>query len=185
MRVYGTVSVSVFSSSRTGSRSTTALNVIHLHACMRTHTHTQPPHTVLRTSVSTHLSLKHTYTHVHCASASNIPAGRCSSVTIFTTDTHTATQRVSDVCVFAVDVFTLSVVQRHAVRDLHAVDFVAVVLLFGRCHDTAASSTLPEHCLWRSHTEPDNCFHLKFFFAKLIGRFLGFSASYGTLSLGV
>lgn len=45
---------------------------------------------------------------------------------------------------FAVDVFTLSVVQRHAVRDLHAaaaagVDFV-VVLLFGCCHDTAASS---------------------------------------------
>lgn len=48
----------------------------------------------------------------------------------------------------------MSVVQRHAVRDLHAaVDFD--VLLFG-CHDTAASSNFrstvhTELCEWRSH----------------------------------
>lgn len=57
---------------------------------------------------------------------------------------HTHTQlRKGLTCVCGGRVFTLSVVQRHAVRDLHAaagVDFV-VVLLFGCCHDTAASST--------------------------------------------
>lgn len=51
---------------------------------------------------------------------------------------------------FVVDVFTLSVLQRHAVRDLHAaVDFV--VLLFG-CHDTAASSNFRSTSMYGGHT---------------------------------